>query len=113
VFRTEKRRSPIIGLPYPWIVRSTAMVNNRRITRRTPGSFRTRVVTQDEMRFLLQCGGVIAAHHSMRAALCLVLPISIIKRMIVQSMGMVSIGTRPRSGCKQGGCHDGQLDFIA
>ena len=28
VFRTEKRRSPITGLPYPWIVRSTAMVNH-------------------------------------------------------------------------------------
>jgi hypothetical protein len=27
VFRTEKRRSPVTGLPYPWIVRSTAMVN--------------------------------------------------------------------------------------
>ena len=28
VFRTEKRRSPRTGQPYPWIVRSTAMVNN-------------------------------------------------------------------------------------
>ena len=28
VFRTEKRRSPTTGLPYPWIVRSTAMVNH-------------------------------------------------------------------------------------
>jgi hypothetical protein len=28
VFRTEKRRSPATGKPYPWIVRSTAMVNN-------------------------------------------------------------------------------------
>ena len=28
VFRTEKRRSPNTGLPYPWIVRSTAMVNH-------------------------------------------------------------------------------------
>ena len=28
VFRTEKRRSPKTGLPYPWIVRSTAMVNH-------------------------------------------------------------------------------------
>jgi hypothetical protein len=28
VFRTEKRRSPRTGRPYPWIVRSTAMVNN-------------------------------------------------------------------------------------
>ena len=28
VFRTEKRKSPITGLPYPWIVRSTAMVNH-------------------------------------------------------------------------------------
>ncbi len=28
VFRTEKRRSPKTGQPYPWIVRSTAMVNN-------------------------------------------------------------------------------------
>jgi hypothetical protein len=28
VFRTEKRRSPVTGLPYPWIVRSTAMVNH-------------------------------------------------------------------------------------
>jgi hypothetical protein len=27
VFRTERRRSPKTGLPYPWIVRSTAMVN--------------------------------------------------------------------------------------
>lgn len=27
VFRTEKRRSPETGLPYPWIVKSTAMVN--------------------------------------------------------------------------------------
>src|SRR5258705_9192045 len=28
VFRTEKRRSPMTGRPYPWIVRSTAMVNH-------------------------------------------------------------------------------------
>jgi hypothetical protein len=28
VFRTEKRRSPVTGQPYPWIVRSTAMVNH-------------------------------------------------------------------------------------
>jgi hypothetical protein len=28
IFRTEKRRSPKSGLPYPWIVRSTAMVNH-------------------------------------------------------------------------------------
>jgi len=28
VFRTEKRRSPVTGLPYPWIIRSTAMVNH-------------------------------------------------------------------------------------
>jgi hypothetical protein len=27
VFRTEKRRNPRTGQPYPWIVRSTAMVN--------------------------------------------------------------------------------------
>ena len=27
VFRTEKRRNPQTGIPYPWIVRSTAMVN--------------------------------------------------------------------------------------
>src|SRR4051794_13886108 len=28
VFRTEKRKSPTTGQPYPWIVRSTAMVNH-------------------------------------------------------------------------------------
>jgi hypothetical protein len=28
VFRTEKRRNPDTGQPYPWIVRSTAMVNH-------------------------------------------------------------------------------------
>src|SRR5437899_6448306 len=28
VFRTEKRRNPQTGQPYPWIVRSTAMVNH-------------------------------------------------------------------------------------
>lgn len=28
VFRTERRRSPNTGQPYPWIVRSTAMVNH-------------------------------------------------------------------------------------
>ena len=28
VFRTERRRSPKTGLPYPWIVRGTAMVNH-------------------------------------------------------------------------------------
>jgi len=28
VFRTERRRSPKTGAPYPWIVRSTAMVNH-------------------------------------------------------------------------------------
>jgi hypothetical protein len=28
VFRTEKRRNPKTGRPYPWIVRSTAMVNH-------------------------------------------------------------------------------------
>jgi len=28
VFRTERRRSPVTGKPYPWIVRSTAMVNH-------------------------------------------------------------------------------------
>ena len=28
VFRTERRRSPTTGRPYPWIVRSTAMVNS-------------------------------------------------------------------------------------
>jgi hypothetical protein len=28
VFRTEKRRNPYDGRPYPWIVRSTAMVNH-------------------------------------------------------------------------------------
>lgn len=28
VFRTEKRSSPTTGRPYPWIVRSTAMVNH-------------------------------------------------------------------------------------
>jgi hypothetical protein len=27
VFRTERRRSPRTGLPYPWIERSSAMVN--------------------------------------------------------------------------------------
>ena len=27
VFRTEKRRNPETGKSYPWIVRSTAMVN--------------------------------------------------------------------------------------
>jgi hypothetical protein len=28
VFRTEKRRSPTTGAPYPWIVRGSAMVNH-------------------------------------------------------------------------------------
>jgi hypothetical protein len=28
VFRTERRRSPKTGRPYPWIVRRSAMVNN-------------------------------------------------------------------------------------
>jgi hypothetical protein len=28
VFRTERRKSPTTGRPYPWIVRSTAMVNH-------------------------------------------------------------------------------------
>jgi hypothetical protein len=28
VFRTEKRRDPTTGRPYPWIIRSTAMVNH-------------------------------------------------------------------------------------
>ena len=28
VFRTERRRNPESGQPYPWIVRSTAMVNH-------------------------------------------------------------------------------------
>src|SRR6266567_640889 len=28
VFRTEKRRNPETGRPYPWIVRSTALVNH-------------------------------------------------------------------------------------
>ena len=28
VFRTEKRHSPRTGRPYPWIVKSTAMVNH-------------------------------------------------------------------------------------
>ncbi|HKZ76389.1 MAG TPA: hypothetical protein VJ259_06960, partial [Actinomycetota bacterium] len=28
VFRTEKRRNPQTGQPYPWLVRSTAMVNH-------------------------------------------------------------------------------------
>jgi hypothetical protein len=28
VFRTEKRRNPTTGQPYPWLVRSTAMVNH-------------------------------------------------------------------------------------
>ena len=28
VFRTEKRRDPATGRPYPWLVRSTAMVNH-------------------------------------------------------------------------------------
>ncbi|MGH7331192.1 MAG: hypothetical protein ACREKS_00310, partial [Candidatus Rokuibacteriota bacterium] len=28
VFRTEKRRNPQTGRPYPWLVRSTAMVNH-------------------------------------------------------------------------------------
>jgi hypothetical protein len=28
VFRTEKRRSPTTGRPYPWTARSTAMVNH-------------------------------------------------------------------------------------
>src|SRR5436853_843875 len=28
VFRTERRKSPKTGQPYPWIVRSTAMVNH-------------------------------------------------------------------------------------
>jgi hypothetical protein len=28
VFRTEKRKSPTTGRPYPWIVKSTAMVNH-------------------------------------------------------------------------------------
>jgi hypothetical protein len=31
VFRTEKRTSPRTGLPYPWIVRSSAMVNHHYI----------------------------------------------------------------------------------
>jgi hypothetical protein len=61
----------------------------------------------------VQCGGIVAPHHWMRAALCLLLPISVIKQMITQRVRVVSIGTRPRSGCKQGGCHDGQLYFVA
>jgi hypothetical protein len=28
VFRTEKRRKPTTGATYPWIVRTTAMVNH-------------------------------------------------------------------------------------
>jgi hypothetical protein len=28
VFRTEKRRNPVTGVTYPWIVASTAMVNH-------------------------------------------------------------------------------------
>jgi hypothetical protein len=28
VFRTERRRNPHTGQPYPWLVRSTAMVNH-------------------------------------------------------------------------------------
>src|SRR5882724_463991 len=28
VFRTERRRNPLTGQPYPWIVRRSAMVNN-------------------------------------------------------------------------------------
>ena len=28
VFRTEKRRNPETGRSYPWMVRSTAMVNH-------------------------------------------------------------------------------------
>ena len=28
VFRTEKRRNPVTGATYPWIVRTTAMVNH-------------------------------------------------------------------------------------
>jgi hypothetical protein len=46
VFRTEKRRSPVTGLPYPWIVRSTAMVRRLRLhgfVERLPKSFRYRV----------------------------------------------------------------------
>jgi hypothetical protein len=27
VFRTQKRRNPVTGRPYPWLIRSTAMVN--------------------------------------------------------------------------------------
>jgi hypothetical protein len=34
VFRTEKRRNPQTGQPYPWIVRSTAMVNHYHKERR-------------------------------------------------------------------------------
>ena len=28
MFRTEKRRNPVTGATYPWIVRATAMVNH-------------------------------------------------------------------------------------
>jgi CBS domain-containing protein len=38
------------------------------------------------MRFSLQCGGIVAPHHWMRPALCLLLPISVIKQMIVRSV---------------------------
>jgi hypothetical protein len=36
VFRTEKRHSPHSGRPYPWIVKSTAMVNHYYLSANSP-----------------------------------------------------------------------------
>jgi hypothetical protein len=56
VFRTEKRRSPVTGLPYPWIVRSTAMVEP---LLRLCGGPRLRPVLSEVLHLLsVQCQAV-------------------------------------------------------
>ena len=57
VFRTEKRRNPQTGQPYPWIVRSTALVNQ----------YYFYCVDRDFGPFLLKC----CSYFPYTAKLCL------------------------------------------
>jgi hypothetical protein len=55
VFRTEKRRNLRTGQPYPWIVRSTAMVNHVTSTRWIASSARSSSSSAPISRSMRSC----------------------------------------------------------
>jgi hypothetical protein len=55
VFRTERRRSPTTGRPYPWIVRRSAMVNNEQLLHLRRGPELRAVLPEILQLLSLQC----------------------------------------------------------